>query len=127
LAQPLIAIIDDDDEIRNALSTLMRSASYQVETFASAEAFVASDAAASSARIVHGRVHARNERVRTRQPSQVARVMRPNHPDFGTARRGSRTAGEVQRRTLPAQQTDRIRRLDPAGGEKPRDATGGHR
>jgi FixJ family two-component response regulator len=39
---PLIAIIDDDVGIRDALRTLMRSASYQVETFASAEAFVAS-------------------------------------------------------------------------------------
>jgi FixJ family two-component response regulator len=39
---PLVAIIDDDLGIRNALRTLMRSASYRVETFASAEAFVAS-------------------------------------------------------------------------------------
>jgi FixJ family two-component response regulator len=38
---PLVAIIDDDVGIRNALRTLMRSASYRVETFASAEAFVA--------------------------------------------------------------------------------------
>jgi FixJ family two-component response regulator len=41
LARPLIAIIDDDDGIRSALRTLMRSASYRAETFESAEAFVA--------------------------------------------------------------------------------------
>jgi FixJ family two-component response regulator len=38
---PLVAIIDDDVGIRNALRTLMRSASYRVESFDSAEAFVA--------------------------------------------------------------------------------------
>jgi FixJ family two-component response regulator len=42
---PLIVIIDDDLGIRNALRALMRSASYRAETFASAEAFVASDVA----------------------------------------------------------------------------------
>jgi FixJ family two-component response regulator len=42
---PLIAIIDDDVGIRKALRALMRSAGYRAETFASAEAFVASDAA----------------------------------------------------------------------------------
>jgi FixJ family two-component response regulator len=39
---PFVAIIDDDVGIRNALHTLMRSASYRAEAFASAEAFVAS-------------------------------------------------------------------------------------
>jgi len=39
---PLVAIIDDDVGIRKALRTLMRSASYRVETFASVEAFAAS-------------------------------------------------------------------------------------
>jgi FixJ family two-component response regulator len=42
---PLIAIIDDDVGIQNALRTLLRSASFRAETFASAEAFVASDVA----------------------------------------------------------------------------------
>jgi FixJ family two-component response regulator len=44
----LIAIIDDDVGIRNALRALMRSASYRTETFPSAEEFVASDGASLS-------------------------------------------------------------------------------
>jgi FixJ family two-component response regulator len=45
---PLVAIIDDDVGIRNALRALLRSASYRAETFPSAEEFVASEAAALS-------------------------------------------------------------------------------
>jgi FixJ family two-component response regulator len=52
LAPPLIAIIDDDDGIRIALEGLMRSVSYRVESFPSAEAFVASNAAANFACII---------------------------------------------------------------------------
>jgi FixJ family two-component response regulator len=42
---PLIAIIDDDVGIRNALRSLMRSANYRAETFPSAEEFMASEVA----------------------------------------------------------------------------------
>jgi FixJ family two-component response regulator len=52
LSRPLIAIIDDDAGIRAALRMLMRSASYGVATFASAEAFVASGVAGSSSCII---------------------------------------------------------------------------
>ena len=45
---PLVAIIDDDVGIRNALRALMRSASYRAQTFPSAEEFVASEAASRS-------------------------------------------------------------------------------
>jgi FixJ family two-component response regulator len=45
---PLVAIIDDDVGIRNALRALFRSASYRAETFPSAEEFVASEAATLS-------------------------------------------------------------------------------
>jgi FixJ family two-component response regulator len=45
---PLVAIIDDDVGIRNALRALMRSAGYRAETFPSAEEFVVSDAATLS-------------------------------------------------------------------------------
>jgi FixJ family two-component response regulator len=45
---PLIAIIDDDVGIRNALRALMRSANYRAETFPSAEEFVASGVASLS-------------------------------------------------------------------------------
>jgi FixJ family two-component response regulator len=45
---PLIAIIDDDIGIRNALRGLMRSASYRAESFPSVEEFAASKAATLS-------------------------------------------------------------------------------
>ena len=48
LMAPLIVIIDDDFGIRNALRSLMRSMNYRVETFAGADAFVASKAADQS-------------------------------------------------------------------------------
>jgi FixJ family two-component response regulator len=40
---PCISIVDDDASIREALKSLMRSAQFHVETFASAEEFLASD------------------------------------------------------------------------------------
>src|ERR1700692_2905588 len=39
-----ISIVDDDESIRSATRGLLRSAGYQVETFASAEVFLESDA-----------------------------------------------------------------------------------
>src|SRR5665213_1544415 len=40
---PLISIIDDDEEIREATKGLIRSMGYQAATFASAEEFLQSD------------------------------------------------------------------------------------
>jgi FixJ family two-component response regulator len=40
---PLIAIVDDDESFRRAVSSLIRSLGYGVEPFASAEAFLQSD------------------------------------------------------------------------------------
>ena len=39
-----LAIVDDDDDVRMALSRLLRAMGYHVETFASAEAFEAESA-----------------------------------------------------------------------------------
>jgi FixJ family two-component response regulator len=39
-AEPLIAIIDDDEVMRTGLATLVRSAGYRVQCFASAEEFL---------------------------------------------------------------------------------------
>jgi FixJ family two-component response regulator len=39
---PLIAIVDDDDAIRDALNSLLRSVGWRAEGFASAEAFLQS-------------------------------------------------------------------------------------
>jgi FixJ family two-component response regulator len=42
-APPVIAIVDDDESIRRALSSLLRSAGFAVADFPSAEAFLASE------------------------------------------------------------------------------------
>ena len=39
----LIAIVDDDESVREALKSLMRSVGFRVETFASAEDFLQAD------------------------------------------------------------------------------------
>jgi FixJ family two-component response regulator len=39
---PLIAIVDDDESVRDALTSLLHSAGWQAEAFASAEAFLQS-------------------------------------------------------------------------------------
>jgi len=39
---PVVSIVDDDESLRRALSNLLRSVGFRVETFASAEAFLES-------------------------------------------------------------------------------------
>lgn len=41
-AKPLISIIDDDESVREAIQTLMRSLGYRAEALASAQAFLSS-------------------------------------------------------------------------------------
>lgn len=41
--EPLVAIVDDDASVRNAIRGLMRSLGYAVEAFASAKDFMASE------------------------------------------------------------------------------------
>ena len=49
---PLIAIIDDDDAVRVAAGSLVRSLGFFVRTFASAEEFLESDIAGTAACLV---------------------------------------------------------------------------
>jgi FixJ family two-component response regulator len=42
---PMVVIIDDDDSVREATKSLLRSIDYRVRTFASAEDFLKSDGA----------------------------------------------------------------------------------
>ena len=37
-SQAIVAIVDDDEPVRDALSMMLRTAGYAVETYASAEA-----------------------------------------------------------------------------------------
>ena len=46
---PLIAIVDDDDGLRNSLDNLLRSVGYRVQGFASAEAFLQANHAPETA------------------------------------------------------------------------------
>ena len=46
---PLIAIVDDDDSLRDSLDNLIRSVGYRVEGFASAEAFLQAQRAPETA------------------------------------------------------------------------------
>lgn len=46
--RPLIAVVDDDQSVREALENLISSVGYEVEQFASAEAFLDSDAMANT-------------------------------------------------------------------------------
>jgi FixJ family two-component response regulator len=45
---PLIAIVDDDDSVRESVRGLLRSVRFGVEAFASAEEFLSSDRASDS-------------------------------------------------------------------------------
>lgn len=49
---PLLAVIDDDSSVRVALSGLLRSHGYRIETFASAEAWLDSPGYASARCVV---------------------------------------------------------------------------
>ncbi|WP_088345716.1 MULTISPECIES: response regulator [Rhodomicrobium] len=42
---PLVAVVDDDEAIRSALGSLLRSVGFRVETFGATQDFLASDAA----------------------------------------------------------------------------------
>ena len=41
--EPTVLVVDDDPSVRNALESLIRSVGWQVQTYASAQAFLASD------------------------------------------------------------------------------------
>ena len=49
---PLIAIVDDDDALRNSLDNLIRSVGFRAEGFASAEAFLQSQRAPETACLI---------------------------------------------------------------------------
>lgn len=49
LSVPLIAIVDDDDALRNSLDNLLRSVGFRVYGFASAEAFLQAQPAPETA------------------------------------------------------------------------------
>jgi len=46
--RPLIAVVDDDQSVRDGLENLISSVGYQVKVFASAEAFLDSDTPANT-------------------------------------------------------------------------------
>src|SRR5262245_26660385 len=46
--RPLVSVVDDDESVRESLPDLIREFGFDVEAFASAEAFLASGAAARS-------------------------------------------------------------------------------
>jgi len=46
---PLMAIVDDDDALRNSLDNLLRSVGFRVQRFASAEAFLQAEHAPETA------------------------------------------------------------------------------
>lgn len=46
--RPVIAVVDDDRSVREALENLISSVGYEVKLFASAESFLDSDAAANT-------------------------------------------------------------------------------
>jgi FixJ family two-component response regulator len=46
---PLIAVVDDDDALRNSLDDLLQSVGFRVQGFASAEAFLQAQPAAETA------------------------------------------------------------------------------
>ena len=46
---PLIAVVDDDDALRNSLDNLLRSVGFRVQGFASAEAFLQAQPAPETA------------------------------------------------------------------------------
>jgi FixJ family two-component response regulator len=48
----LVSVVDDDDSVREALPDLLRELGFSVEAFASAEAFLASPALATTACLV---------------------------------------------------------------------------
>jgi FixJ family two-component response regulator len=50
--EPLIAIVDDDPSVRNALSWLMKSVGYAVEAFSSSAEFLASPQLCSAACLI---------------------------------------------------------------------------
>ena len=49
---PLIAIVDDDDALRNSLDNLLRSVGFRVQGFASAEAFLQANHAHETACLI---------------------------------------------------------------------------
>ena len=51
-SQPIIAVVDDDEDIRKSLRRLLRSAGFEAITFASAEDYLASISEFSAACLI---------------------------------------------------------------------------
>jgi FixJ family two-component response regulator len=43
ISRPLVSVVDDDESVRESLPDLLREFGFEVETFSSAEEFLASD------------------------------------------------------------------------------------
>ena len=48
VARPLVSVVDDDESVRESLPDLLREFGFRVETFASAEEFLASESLAQT-------------------------------------------------------------------------------
>ncbi len=74
-----ISIVDDDASIREALKSLMRSVRFDVEAFASAEEFLASERLNDTACLILDVYFAWDERLRASEPFEYRAARHPDH------------------------------------------------
>jgi FixJ family two-component response regulator len=115
---PLIAIVDDDDALRNSLDNLLRSVGFRVHGFASAEAFLRSDQARETAcLILDVRMPGMNGLELQRQMVaanwQIPIIFITGHAD-DEARARALEAGAVAFLSKPCREDDLLHAIDAA-------------
>ena len=117
-SRPVIAIVDDDPSVREGLHSLIRSAGWRAETFASAQEFLARPRAEGAKLLDTGLATSRSERPRPAEANgrvdlEIPIVFLTGHGDIPASVQAMK-AGAIEFLTKPVDEQDLLRAIQEA-------------